>query len=77
MKLPLAVTVAFMSGCFAACGSHEEPKQPDPPPVKDTAFGDMVGTMDKARSVQDTTLKQKEAMDRQLEQQETGATSEE
>ncbi|HEU4601335.1 MAG TPA: hypothetical protein VFS24_05180 [Steroidobacteraceae bacterium] len=75
MKLPLAVTVAFISCCCAACGSHEEPKQPDPPPVKDTVFGDMVGTMDKARSVQDTTLKQKEDMDRQLEQQESDATS--
>jgi hypothetical protein len=75
MKRLLATSLASLACVLGACGSQEEPKQPDPPPVKDTAFGDMVGTMDKARAVQDTVLKQKEEMDRQLEQQEADAVS--
>jgi hypothetical protein len=75
MKRLLATTLAVISCSLAACGAHDEPKKSEPPPVKDTVFGDMVGTMDKARAVQDTTLKQKEDMDRQLEQQETGKSA--
>jgi hypothetical protein len=76
MKRLFATSLAVLACGLGACGSHEEPKQPDPPPVKDTVFGDMVRAEDKARAVQDTVLKQKEDMDRQLEQQETGATPE-
>jgi hypothetical protein len=47
---------------LCACGAQEEP-----PAVKDTVFGDAVGTMDKARAVQDTTLQHKEDLDRALE----------
>jgi hypothetical protein len=56
---------------LAACGAHEEGQQrPPPPPVEDTAFGPMVGTMDKARGVEDTTLQHKEDMDQELQRQE-------
>lgn len=59
---------------LAACGSTDEAaKRPQPPPVKDTAFGDMVGTMDKARGVEATMEQDKQALDRALEQSESGA----
>jgi len=44
--------------------------------VKDTAFGDLVGTMDKARGVQDSMNAQKEARDKQMEAAEQAATPE-
>ena len=53
---------------LGACGSGADSQKPaEPPPVKDTAFGDMVGTMDKARGVQDTVDAQKQDTDRQLQ----------
>jgi hypothetical protein len=55
---------------LAACGAHEESQQRPPPPVEDTAFGTMAGTMDKARGVEDTTLQHKEDMDQELRRQE-------
>jgi hypothetical protein len=71
----VVLTLVSMSGWLAACGSHEDAKQPDPPPVRDTAFGDLVRAEDKARGVQDTLEKQKEERDRQMEQQEAGQSS--
>jgi hypothetical protein len=75
MKRVIALTLVSACGWLAACGSHDEPKQPDPPPVRDTAFGDLVRAEDKARGVQDTVMKQKEEADRQLQQQETGQSA--
>ena len=61
-------------GCawvLVGCGdSADRERDREPPPVKDTAFGDMVGTMDKARGVQDTVHAQKQELDKQLSQQE-------
>ena len=50
---------------LGGCGSSSEPAPP--PPVKDTAFGDMAGTMDKARGVQDTVDAQKQEIDNQVQ----------
>ena len=50
---------------LCACGAREEP-----PPVKDTVFGDVVGTMDKARAVEDTTMQHKEDLDRAMNEAE-------
>jgi hypothetical protein len=48
---------------LSACGgSQDEPREPMP--VKDTVFGDTVGTMDKARGVEDTMTQHKEDLDR-------------
>jgi hypothetical protein len=59
---------------LAGCGSGaDESARTEPPPVEDTAFGDMVGTMDKARAVQDTTLRHKADMDRALQESEGAA----
>jgi hypothetical protein len=56
-----AACLCILNGC------HSKPTPPaEPPPVKDTAFGDMVDTMDKARGVQDTVDAQKQAVDQQL-----------
>lgn len=54
---------------LSACGAeHEEAEPADATPaVEDTAFGDMVGTMDKARGVQDTVDAHKQDMDRRIE----------
>ncbi len=53
---------------LAACGAPDPQRQP--PPVQDTAFGDMVDAMDQARAVEDVTLQHKEALDQALEQAE-------
>lgn len=63
--LSLAVIAAgALSGCG---GSSETEAPPEPPPVEDTAFGDMVGTMDKARGVQDTVDTHKQDVDQQIQ----------
>ena len=62
--LPAAVCLCVLNGC----GSSSEPEaRPEPAPVAETAFGDMVGTMDKARGVQDTVDAHKQALDQQLQ----------
>ncbi|MFL6547444.1 MAG: hypothetical protein ACJ8OJ_02050 [Povalibacter sp.] len=63
----MAIGCAFV---LFGCGSGESDRDRQPPPVKDTVFGDMVGTMDKARGVQDTVDAQKEELDRQVKKQE-------
>ncbi|MFL6578661.1 MAG: hypothetical protein ACJ8MR_18695 [Povalibacter sp.] len=52
------------------CGIGESDLDRQPPPVKDTVFGDLVGTMDKSRGVQDTMEAHKEDLDQQLKKQE-------
>jgi hypothetical protein len=65
------VAILAFACLLVGCGSGgtEEARKP-PPPVKDTAFGDMVGTMDKARGVEDTTMQHKRDMDAAIESQE-------
>jgi hypothetical protein len=58
----LALSLAMLGGCGAATDANRER---EPPPVEETVFGDMVGTMDKARGVEDMLQKQKEERDRQ------------
>jgi hypothetical protein len=66
-----SVVVACLA--VAACGGSAEDEQREPPPaVEDTAFGDAVGTMDRARAVEDTTLQHKQDLDRAIDQQEAG-----
>lgn len=66
-------SVVFACMLFEACGgSPGEVDEREPPPVEDTVFGDAVGTMDRARGVEDTTLQHKRDLDRAIDQQETG-----
>jgi hypothetical protein len=53
-----------------ACGSSTDSKS-EPPPVKETVFGDMVGTMDRAKGVQDTVMQGKQNVDQAVESAET------
>lgn len=73
MRTNQHISLIAISMLVTACGAQDEPR-PEPPTVEDTAFGDMVGTMDKARSVEGTTLQHKQDLDRALEQSE-GADS--
>lgn len=61
----VGMLVAVMLG---GCSSDSEDTEAtaEPLAVEDSAFGDMVGTMDKARSVEDTLDAHKQEMDRQL-----------
>jgi hypothetical protein len=67
-RMPIVASMALAALLLAACGSEQKPAEP--PPVKDTAFGDMVGTMDKARGAEATIMQQKEDIDRALEENE-------
>lgn len=62
------LSIAFVTAMLAACGS--KPESAPPPPVEDTAFGDMAGAMDRARAVEDSLQEHKEALDRTLQQNE-------
>ena len=64
------VILMAISGIVACGQSGEQADSPAPPPVQDTAFGDMVGAMDKARGVEATTMQHKADMDRALQEQE-------
>ena len=50
---------------LTGCGSSNDSKSP--PPVKDTVFGDLVGTMDRAKGVQDTVMQDKQRLDQAIE----------
>jgi hypothetical protein len=64
--LPLAMIAALL---LSACGAGGEDTKPaETPTVDETAFGDMVGTIDKAKGVQDTVDSHKEATDRRLDE---------
>jgi hypothetical protein len=65
------LSLALVASVLAACGSEQQPAEP--PPVEETAFGDMVGTVEKARAVEGQVQDHKQAMDRALEQNESQA----
>lgn len=65
MRSVKAFTVA-MALFLAACGSSTDSKS-EPPPVKDTVFGDMAGTMDRAKGVQDTLMQDKQHLDQAVD----------
>ena len=54
----LLAALSMMTGC----GSREEPS-----PVEDSAFGDMTGTMDKARGVESTLQQEKREVDEAID----------
>lgn len=72
----LLAAIACMA--LGGCGSSAKQEAPaEPPPVKDTVFGDMVGAMDKARGVQDTMDARKQEVDRQMKSAEGEEPTEE
>ena len=62
------LSLALVASLLSACGSEQQPTEP--PPVADTAFGDMASAVDKARAVEGQVQDHKEAIDRALEQNE-------
>jgi hypothetical protein len=53
---------------IAACGSKpDEQNEPASMKVEDTVFGDMTQTMERAKSVETTTMQHKQDMDRALD----------
>jgi len=59
--------LAALLVCFGLVGCGDQSKTTEPPPVKDTVAGDLVGTMDRARGVEDTSMQHKEELDRALD----------
>jgi hypothetical protein len=66
MRVVRLLAAMLISFGLSACGSDSEAPN-EPPPVKDTVAGDLVGTMDKARAVEDTTMQHKEDLDRAMD----------
>ena len=62
------LSLALAASVLAACGSEQQPAEP--PPIEQTAFGDMAGTLDKARAVEGEVQDHKQAIDRALEENE-------
>jgi hypothetical protein len=58
---------AVLAALLSSCGSGEQ-SQGFPLPVQDTVFGEMVGTMDKARAVESTMQQHKDALDEAVEE---------
>lgn len=69
--IQLLATSLVLVSLLNACGAQgESVARPEPPPVEETAFGELVGTMDKARSVEDTTMQRSQELDEALEKSE-------
>lgn len=54
----------FVAAALTACGAGQEQAQA---PAADNALKDMVGTMDKARGVETTTMEHKKDLDKAME----------
>jgi hypothetical protein len=59
------VTALALLVLVSACDSSEQ--QSEPPAVEDTVFGDAIGTMDEARAVESTMMREKEERDRAID----------
>lgn len=68
-KSTAAISLFLLLGIFMGISGCAD-KRDEPPPVKDTVFGDAVGTLNKARTVEDTTLQRKTDIDAALKSQE-------
>lgn len=80
MSLARLASASILMASLAACGAppNEESAKPAPgaaqqdprQAAKDTVFGDMVDTMDKARTVEDTAAQRQREMQEAVEQAE-------
>ena len=67
-RFTLALIAALLMSACGAGGKETEPEETTPA-VDETAFGDMVGTIDKAKGVQDTVDSHKQETDRRLDEE--------
>lgn len=71
MKVNQSVlAAAVLAAALAGCESSKEEAPSRAPPVEDTAFGDMVGAMDKARAAEDAVRQHKESLDEAIAESE-------
>jgi hypothetical protein len=70
----ICVTIVMLSAALAlaGCGGPDEPEEEEPPmKVEDSAFGDLVGTQDKARDGANAAVDQhREQLKERLEEDE-------
>ena len=66
-----ALLMLIVPAALTACGAGDISSEPEqPPPVEETVFAETVGTIDKARSVEETLMQQKADTDRKLQESE-------
>ena len=65
-----AFAMSFLVLTMHGCGTSEAPEESASPPIEETAFGDMVGTVDKSRAVEGVVMQQKEDIDQALQESE-------
>lgn len=65
MRSSVVTLVALLAA--TACSQSEVPEA-EPMKVEDSVFGDMTSTMDKAKSVEATTMERKHDVDRALDE---------
>jgi hypothetical protein len=63
--LSLLATAILVTGCGSST-------PPEPPPVKDTVYGDQVEAMNKARALNETSKERKEDLDKAIDANEQG-----
>jgi outer membrane murein-binding lipoprotein Lpp len=66
------MVVTLLAACSASQQEGKEKSAAQAPknPAQETVFKDMVGTMDKARAVEDTAAQHKQQLDQALQQAE-------
>jgi hypothetical protein len=62
--------VAILTMMCAACGSKKDAEAPPPMAPTETVVGDQVRALERAKSVEATTMESKEAIDRALDESE-------
>jgi hypothetical protein len=70
----ICAAALLTAGCGPSSDSSKNAAQNAPPPVSHTVFAPYIREINKAKNIQNTVNAQKQAMDRQIQEQ-TGATS--
>lgn len=61
------IVITIFASVLVVLGGCDDSRPPQPPPVEETVFGDTVGTLDRARAVEDVTRQRTQALDQALE----------
>ncbi len=71
MRTTNRLAMIMCSAALLAACSAQDPAPQEAIPVEETAFDDVVGTMDKARAVEDTSRQRMDQLNDALENSET------